>query len=80
MITFMINNNLFGRADLALTYYPSVFEFYWFVARTFHRMETALQTQPLPKVRNSRGGTFQSMNSTAKTQPSSKVRQSSGAV
>ena len=55
MIAFMINNSLFGRADLALTYYPSVFEFYWFVARTFHRMEIALQTQPLPKVSQSRG-------------------------
>jgi len=50
MIAFMTENKLFGRPDLALTYYPSVFEFYWFVARTFHRMELALQERPLPKV------------------------------
>ncbi|KAL8575183.1 hypothetical protein ACOMHN_042493 [Nucella lapillus] len=50
MIAFMINNGFFGRADLALTYYPSVFEFYWFVARTFHRMEMALHSQKLPKL------------------------------
>ncbi|KAK7505581.1 hypothetical protein BaRGS_00003326 [Batillaria attramentaria] len=51
LIAFMVEKALFGRPDLALTYYPSVFEFYWFVARTYHRMETALRSQPLPEVR-----------------------------
>ncbi|XP_076465682.1 uncharacterized protein LOC143297295 [Babylonia areolata] len=50
MIAFMIRHQFFGRPDLALTYYPSVFEFYWFVARTLHRMEMALHSQPLPKL------------------------------
>nr|KAG5712874.1 hypothetical protein BaRGS_007471 [Batillaria attramentaria] len=50
LIAFMVEKALFGRPDLALTYYPSVFEFYWFVARTYHRMETALRSQPLPEV------------------------------
>nr|KAG5710699.1 hypothetical protein BaRGS_035101 [Batillaria attramentaria] len=48
MIAHQVTNQLYGRPDLELTYYPSVFEFYWFVARTYSRMETALQTMPLP--------------------------------
>jgi len=41
MIAHQINHNLYDRPDLELTYYPSKFEFYWFVARTFSRMELA---------------------------------------
>ena len=27
------------RPDLAMTYYPSDYDFYWFVARTVHLLE-----------------------------------------
>ncbi|XP_061197673.1 uncharacterized protein LOC133205806 [Saccostrea echinata] len=38
MIAFQINTNFSSRPDLALTYYPSVMEFYWFVARTYAQL------------------------------------------
>ncbi|KAH3781361.1 hypothetical protein DPMN_159188 [Dreissena polymorpha] len=31
----MIETNFSSRPDLALLYYPSAVEFYWFVARTY---------------------------------------------
>ena len=35
MIAHEIANNFTSRPDLALTYYPSKYEFYWFVSRTY---------------------------------------------
>lgn len=35
LIAHEIANNLTSRPDLALTYYPSKYEFYWFVTRTY---------------------------------------------
>ena len=35
MISHEISNNFTSRPDLALTYYPSKYEFYWFVTRTY---------------------------------------------
>ncbi|XP_055954817.1 uncharacterized protein LOC126827310 [Patella vulgata] len=40
MIAFQIEHDFGGRVDLALTYYPSLFEFYWFVARTYNMLES----------------------------------------
>ncbi|XP_059145509.1 uncharacterized protein LOC131932596 [Physella acuta] len=48
LITFEVRNNLTDRPDLALTYYPSQIEFYWFVARTLTELETAKRKGPLP--------------------------------
>lgn len=47
LVAHEISNNFTSRPDLALTYYPSKYEFYWFVTRTYsylnrfyiHRME-----------------------------------------
>jgi len=36
LITWMIERNFSGRPDLALTYYPSIFNFYWFLSRTYN--------------------------------------------
>ncbi|XP_033764341.1 LOW QUALITY PROTEIN: uncharacterized protein LOC117345375 [Pecten maximus] len=38
MIAYQINTNFSSRPDLALTYYPSAIEFYWFVARTYTQL------------------------------------------
>lgn len=40
LITYMIQRNFSGRPDLSLTYYPSVYNFYWFTSRTFHMLQT----------------------------------------
>ncbi|VDI64192.1 Hypothetical predicted protein, partial [Mytilus galloprovincialis] len=48
MIEFQIQTNFSGRPDLALTYYPSVFEFYWFVARTYTQLERKARIGELP--------------------------------
>ncbi|XP_061196590.1 uncharacterized protein LOC133204863 [Saccostrea echinata] len=48
MITFQINTNFSSRPDLALTYYPSVMEFYWFVARTYNLLNRRYRTGGLP--------------------------------
>ncbi|XP_056012965.1 uncharacterized protein LOC125647004 isoform X2 [Ostrea edulis] len=39
LIAYEINTNLTDRKDLALTYYPSEFEFYWFVSRIFSKLQ-----------------------------------------
>ncbi|XP_067658558.1 uncharacterized protein [Haliotis asinina] len=49
MIAFQVQTNFSDRADLALTYYPSVIEFYWFVARTCNKLQETLdRTGSLP--------------------------------
>ncbi|XP_048751558.2 uncharacterized protein LOC125663303 [Ostrea edulis] len=48
MITYQINSNFSSRPDLALTYYPSVMEFYWFVARTYSLLSRRYRTEGLP--------------------------------
>lgn len=35
LVVYEIQTNLSSRPELSLTYYPSKFEFYWFVSRTF---------------------------------------------
>ena len=44
LIAWMIRTNFSGRPDLALAYYPSIYNFYWFTARTLN----LLQSHPLP--------------------------------
>ncbi|KAK3098312.1 hypothetical protein FSP39_018295 [Pinctada imbricata] len=50
MIAFEIKTNFTNRKDLALTYYPSEFEFYWFVARTYHQLQYYERIMPLHPV------------------------------
>ena len=40
-IAWAIEGNFSARPDLALTYYPSVFNFYWFTARTLNLLASA---------------------------------------
>ena len=40
MIAWFIQRNFSDRPDLALTYYPSVFNFYWFTARSLNLLKT----------------------------------------
>ena len=39
LVAWEIERNLSGRPDLALTYYPSVMNFYWFTARTLNLIQ-----------------------------------------
>ncbi|KAK3602716.1 hypothetical protein CHS0354_017158 [Potamilus streckersoni] len=48
LIGFMISTNFSDRRDLALLYYPSEFEFYWFVARTYAELRQFSKKGPLP--------------------------------
>ncbi|CAL1548972.1 unnamed protein product, partial [Lymnaea stagnalis] len=50
LIAFEIKTNFSDRCDLALAYYTSQMEFYWFVARTVAILETARRkgTFPVP--------------------------------
>ncbi|XP_071111866.1 uncharacterized protein [Haliotis cracherodii] len=49
MLAFQIKTNFSDRVDLALTYYPPVIEFYWFVARTYNKLQETLDgTGSLP--------------------------------
>ncbi|XP_061197949.1 uncharacterized protein LOC133206058 [Saccostrea echinata] len=50
LIAYEINTNLSNRRDLALTYYPSEYEFYWFVSRTFSKLQEYSQHQSLHPV------------------------------
>ena len=40
LIAWMINSNFSGRPDFALTYYPSIYNFYWFTSRTLNLLQT----------------------------------------
>ncbi len=42
LITWLVERNLSSRPDLALTYYPSIFNFYWFLSRTHNLLQTYL--------------------------------------
>lgn len=44
LIAWMIHSNFSSRPDLALTYYPSIYNFYWFTSRTLN----LLQSHSLP--------------------------------
>lgn len=51
MLVWEIERNFIGRRDLALTYYPSAFEFYWFISRTLVLLERhARAKKSLPTV------------------------------
>ena len=47
LIAYHIAHNFSSRPDLALTYYPSVYNFYWFVARTANLLNAA-KSLPFP--------------------------------
>lgn len=40
LIAFEIDTGFTDHKDLALTYYPSEYEFYWFVARTYTQIQS----------------------------------------
>lgn len=40
LLVWAIKRNFSGRPDIALTYYPSVLNFYWFTARTLNLIQT----------------------------------------
>ena len=49
LITWMIKRNFTGRPDLALPSYPSIFNFYWFLSRTYNLLLTYCnKSYPLP--------------------------------
>ncbi|KAK3602721.1 hypothetical protein CHS0354_017164 [Potamilus streckersoni] len=48
MVGFMIATNFSDRHELALLYYPSEFEFYYFVARTYAELRQFSRKAPLP--------------------------------
>lgn len=50
LIAHEIKTNLTNRKDLALTYYPSEYEFYWFVSRTFSKLQEHSRHQRLHPV------------------------------
>ena len=47
LIGWMIQHNFSSRPDLALTYYPSVYNFYWFTSRTVNLLSST-STLPYP--------------------------------
>ena len=40
LIAWLIERNFSSRPDLALTYYPSIYNFYWFTARTLNLLRS----------------------------------------
>lgn len=53
LIIYEITRNFSSRRDLALTYYPSKFECFWFTSRTLTILRNFYQKAPLPlKVSN----------------------------
>ena len=40
LVMYEISNNFSSRPDLALTYYPSVFNFYWFTSRVLNLLNS----------------------------------------
>ena len=48
LITWMIERNFTGRPDLALPYYPSIYNFYWFVSRIYNLLVAYRNKPHLP--------------------------------
>jgi len=48
MLIYELSHNFTNRPDLALTYYPSKFVFYWFTSRTLQLLNAASLTRKLP--------------------------------
>ncbi|KAK6175567.1 hypothetical protein SNE40_014002 [Patella caerulea] len=48
MVAYQLRTDFHQRRDLALTYYPSVFELYWFVARTVFLLNEKSKYSKLP--------------------------------
>lgn len=55
MLAWTINSDVLGfRPDLALLYYPPIYDFYWFVARTVHEL-SSVTSYPFPEMAASGG-------------------------
>lgn len=48
LILYQIAHNFSSRPDLALTYYPSLFNFYWFTSRTLYLLNSYAGREELP--------------------------------
>lgn len=48
LIAWMIHSNFSDRRDLAMPYYPSLYNFYWFTSRIFSLLQTHSSRHPLP--------------------------------
>lgn len=53
LLLYEMSNNFSSRPDLSLTYYPSVFNFYWFTARTMNLLNSHDQL-PYPVLQDTR--------------------------
>ena len=48
MLIYELSHNFTNRPDLALTYYPSKFVFFWFTSRTLQLLKAASLSRKLP--------------------------------
>ena len=48
LITWLVERNFTGRPDLAMPFYPSKFNFYWFLSRTYHLLVAYCNKSHLP--------------------------------
>lgn len=49
LLAWATHHNFSGRPDFALTYYPSIYNFYWFTSRSLNLLQThSSNGQPLP--------------------------------
>ena len=53
LIAWSIERNFSSRPDLALAYYPSVFNFYWFTARTLNLL-ASVDSLPFPVLKRAK--------------------------
>ena len=64
LIAWEIERNFSSRPDLALTYYPSVYNFYWFTARTLNLLNSA-DRLPYPVMERVREKLMKALRSSA---------------
>lgn len=48
LIAWMVERNFSSRPDIILTYYPSLYNFFWFTARNLNLLRTYAVKDPLP--------------------------------
>ncbi len=53
LLAWMVQRNFSSRPDLALSYYPSIYNFYWFASRSLNLLQTSYESSsshslPLP--------------------------------
>eukprot|EP01016_Furgasonia_blochmanni_P052008 TRINITY_DN8250_c0_g1_i8.p1 TRINITY_DN8250_c0_g1~~TRINITY_DN8250_c0_g1_i8.p1 ORF type:complete len:654 (+),score=154.63 TRINITY_DN8250_c0_g1_i8:86-1963(+) len=81
LLVYAIQNDIpFKRPDIALVYYPSTYDFYWFAARIVFALEKVEGQLPYPELTRTRSVLGEALRSVASKQLISRAKKSGNQV